>query len=65
MVGDKDTLGAVHVRFKSCPAKLQRLLPVATPSGFNMGTILKTAIFLNRLATSLPPHKKEITPSIM
>jgi len=39
--------GKAYFRFKSHPARDHLLFPCTTPSGFNIGTILKIKLFLN------------------
>jgi hypothetical protein len=55
----------VYHLLRSTPAKLHLLLPLATPSGFSIGTILKTNRLRRSLASCVGPVKKSNMPRII
>lgn len=54
-----------NCRLRSLPHKLVLKLPTTTPSGFSMGTTLKTTFFLSSLASSELEQMKYRNPFII
>ena len=65
IVGCSFLLGSSQARFRSTPANPHRYDPLITPSGFNIGTSLKTKLSRRSLASGDPPVRKSRIPFII